>query len=304
MSMRNSLYILFFCSLLFCGFTSYAQDKIADAKQELTKSGRPLTMGTFKSTRLINMHTVENCGKKTLDVRISHRFGPVNTGGYNLYGLDAGASIRIALEYSFDNRLQIGIGRSSVLKMDDGFVKYRLLRQTDDGYMPFSVTPFAGIYYTAEKDIYSAENGFNKYKDKSSRLSYVFQLMMARKFSNHFSFQVTPFLVHYNLVDSISDLNDMYGISAGARYKITKAFSVTGEYSYRINKYSNSTYHNSMGIGFEIETSGHVFQIVFTNSYGLAESQFLPYTTQKWSNAGIRLGFNLSRVFVLGKIAE
>ena len=300
-SYKNSF--ILFVSLL-CSFSAVAQDKIADEKQELTKKGRPLTIGTFKSTRIINMHTVENCGKKTLDFRISHRFGPINSGGYNLFGLDGGASIRIALEYSFDNRLQIGIGRSSVLKMNDGFIKYRLLRQTDDGHVLFSLTPFAGIYYTAQKDIYSAENGFNKYKDPSSRLSYVMQLMIARKFSNHFSLQVTPFVVHYNLVDSISDLNDMFGVSAGARYRITRSFSVTGEYSYRINKYSNSTYHNSMGLGFEIETSGHVFQIVFTNSYGLAESQFLPYTTQKWGNAGIRLGFNLSRAFVLGKIAE
>ncbi len=302
--MRNSKYLLLLCWSLFSGFASFAQDKIAEEKTELTKSGRPLTMGTFKSTRLINMHTVENCGKKTLDVRISHRFGPVNTGGYNLYGLDGGASIRIGLEYSFDNRLQIGIGRSSVLKMNDAFVKYRLLRQTDDGHMPISVTPFAGIYYTAQKDIYSAENGFNKYKNPSSRLSYVFEMMMARKFCDRFSLQLTPFFVHYNLVDSISDLNDMYGVSAGARFKVTKGFSLTGEYSYRISKYSNTTYHNSLGIGFELVTSGHVFQIVFTNSYGLAESQFLPYSTQKWSNAGIRLGFNLSRIFVLGKLPQ
>src|SRR6185436_2451137 len=98
----------------------------------------------FKSTRLINQQTLESVGKRTLDFRISHRFGPVNSGSYGAWGIDGPVNIRLGLDYSFDGRLMFGIGRTSVDKIVDGFLKYRLLRQTTDGKMPVSVTLFAG----------------------------------------------------------------------------------------------------------------------------------------------------------------
>lgn len=254
---------------------------------------------TFKGTRLINFHTLEVAGKRTLDFRIAHRFGDFNSGWYDFYGLDGGASIRLGLEYSYDGRLMFGIGRTSLEKTFDGFVKYRLVRQGLDSGPKISVTLFSGMYYTNRKDPNAATNGFDKYEYWSNRLSFTHQVIIGRKFSERFSLQIAPTLVHVNLAERISDLNDAIVVAGAARYKFTKRMAVTAEYGWRATKYSRSTYYDSFGLGLDIETGGHVFQIHITNSIGLTENQFLTRTTTRWASGGIRLGFNISRVFTI-----
>ncbi len=255
---------------------------------------------TFKGTRLINQHTIEVGGKRTLDYRIAHRFGPFNSGSYDFWGLDGGASIRMSLEYSYDGRLQFGIGRTSIEKTFDGYLKYRLLQQNKSNSMPISVTLFSGAYYTNLKGAATLISGVDKYKNTSSRFSFAHQIMIARKFSENLSLQVTPSMVHYNQVDNISDKNDTYAIGFLGRYKFTKRTAVTFEYMARANKYTNATtYYDSMGIGLDIETGGHVFQVHLTNSLGITENQFITRTADSWSDGGMRLGFNISRAFTL-----
>lgn len=260
------------------------------------KPKKEFTTGTFKTTRLVNFHTTEVLGRRSLDFRISHRFGDFNTGPYNAWGIDGGANIRLALEYSHDGRFMFGIGRTSSKKIADGFVKYKLFRQTSDNSTPVTVTLFSGVYHTFER---ITIDGVNKYQRSIDRLSYCHQIMVARKFNSKFSAQLTAALVHFNLVDKITDGNNAFVGGVVARYKITKRQAITLEYGYRINKYSNDNYYDSFGIGYDLETGGHVFQIHFTNSFGLTENQYFMYTGSKWSNWGIRLGFNISRVFSL-----
>ncbi len=260
---------------------------------------RDFASATFKTTRLVNMHTLESVGPRTLDFRISHRFGALNTGSYNAWGVDGPANIRLSLEYSFEGRFMFGIGRSSYEKMDDGFIKYRLLRQTTDNKMPVSVTLFASMFYTALKDGNAASNGYDKYKPVSNRFSYAYQIMVGRKFSPSFSMQIAPWMVHYNLVEKITDRNDAFGVAAMFRLKLSKRSAITAEYAYRLPSYTKEKYYDTFGIGYELETGGHVFQIHLVNSFGIVENQFLPHTTTQWNDAGIRLGFNISRVFTL-----
>jgi len=294
--MSKIKFLLIFCAS-FSIFQTNAQD-IFDSLDVNVESGPVLA--TFKSTRLINQHTTESLGKRTLDFRISHRFGPVNSGGENLWGLDGPANIRLGLEYSPDGRFMFGIGRSSYDKMFDGFLKYRLLRQSDDDKMPLSLTLLTGAYYTAQEDQNKEANGYDKYSYTSSRLSYCFELMLARKFTPGFSFQISPWFVHYNLVDNFTDKNDVYGVAALFRLKFSKRSAITAEYAFRANDYSLETeYYDSFSIGYELETGGHVFQVHFTNSFGIVENQFFARTNSKWDNMGIRLGFNISRVFTL-----
>lgn len=256
-------------------------------------------IATFKGTRLINFHTLEVPGKRTLDFRIAHRFGSFNSGWYDFYGLDGGASIRLSFEYSYDGRLAVGIGRTSLDKMFDGFVKYRLLRQGDKSKPWVSVTLFSGMYYTILKDPNKDANGYDKYEHASSRISYCHQVIVGRKFNEHFSLQLAPVMVHYNQVQDFSDNNDVYLLTAAARYKFTKRLAVTAEYGWRFWDYTRTKYYDSFGIGLDVETGGHVFQVHITNSLGLAENQFYARTNNKWANGGIRLGFNISRVFTL-----
>ena len=296
--MTNKNLIAFYI-LVFSLSSLKAQDMLSSI--DTTSVGeKDFVIATFKTTRLVNQHTLETVGRRTLDFRISHRFGAINSGSYNAWGIDGPANIRLSLEYSPDGRFMFGIGRSSFEKMADGFLKFRLLRQTTNNSMPFSLTLFAGAYYTALKDGNKIANGYDKYEHLSSRFSYCYEMMFGRKFSSRFSLQVAPWFVHYNLVEHITDKNDSYGVSSLFRFKFTKRAAITAEYAYRINNYSIETkYYDSMAIGYELETGGHVFQIHFTNSFGIVENQFFPYTNSKWNNAGIRLGFNISRVFTL-----
>jgi hypothetical protein len=253
------------------------------------------TTATFKTTRLINFHTVEVLSKRSLDFRISHRFGDFNSGAYNAWGIDGGANIRLALEYCHGSRFMFGIGRTSAKKIVDGFLKYRLLRQTNSaGGIPVSVTLFSSMYNTFER---SKIGGVNKYSNATDRLSFCNQIMIARKFNSRFSFQLTAAMVHINLVEKITDKNDCFILGGVTRYKFTKRQAVTLEYGYRLNKYSRSNYYDSFGIGYDLETGGHVFQMHFTSSQGIHEAGYLGQTTGDWSKGDVFFGFNLARVF-------
>lgn len=291
-------YLLPSVFVLFCVSLKAQDDDLLKLIGE-PEAEKEFVSATFKSTRLINFHTLEVAGKRTLDFRISHRFGDFNSGWYDFYGLDGGASIRLGLEYSYDGRLMAGIGRTSLEKTFDCFLKYRLVRQGLGAGPVISVTLFSGMYYTNRKDPGAALNGFDKYEYLSSRLSYVHQIIIGRKFSERFSLQIAPTLVHINLADRISDRNDAVVLTGSARFKLTKRMALTAEYGWRATKYSRSDYYDSFGVGVDIETGGHVFQIHVTNSIGLTENQFLTRTTSRWATGGIRLGFNISRVFTI-----
>ncbi|MEO8087612.1 MAG: DUF5777 family beta-barrel protein [Bacteroidota bacterium] len=294
MKLKNIFFLLLFmdCSQI------KAQDLLS-LIDSVPVPQKEFTAATFKTTRLVDQHTLETVGRNTLDFRISHRFGSLNSGSLNAWGIDGPVDIRLGLEYSPDGRFMFGIGRTSLEKVVDGFLKFRLLRQTTSGSMPLSVTLFAGAYRIALKDNNKASQGYDKYKPETNRWSYAYEIMIGRKFTPSFSFQVAPWFVHYNLVEKITDKNDAYGVACVTRLKFTKRMAITFEYAYRINDYSQTKYYDSMGIGWEIETGGHVFQVHFINSFGLVENQFFAHTDTKWNNAGIRLGFNVSRVFTL-----
>lgn len=254
-------------------------------------------IATFKATRLINQQTIEVGGTRSLDFRIHHHFGPFNSGAYDFWGIDGGASIRLGLEYSYNGRLQFGLGRTSYEKQIDGFLKYRLLRQSKSGSMPISVTLFSGAYRNGIKGLQIG--GIDKFKYASDRLSFVQQIIIARKIDDKLSIQITPTMVHYNLVDNLADNNDAYFLGIAGRYKISNRTAITYEYGAKLLNYSESKYYDSMGIGLDIETGGHVFQMFLTNSFGMTENQTFARTNSAWADRGFRLGFNVSRMFTL-----
>jgi hypothetical protein len=263
-----------------------------DAKKPITD----FTTATFKTTRLINAHSIEQLMGGVLDVKISHRFGTLNSGAYELFGLD-NASIRLGADYGITNWLMVGIGRSSYEKQYDGFLKVKLLRQSKGARsMPFSLSGFAGMYYNTLK--WSDPTRTNYY---TSRINYVFQLLLARKFSEGFSLQLSPTVTHYNLVPKTTDPNDLLSVGIGARQKLTKRISLNVEYYYQIPGYKLEGSENAFSAGFDIETGGHVFQLIFTNSTGIAENQYITKTNGQWQKGDIHFGFNIARVFTLQK---
>lgn len=252
------------------------------------------TYATFKTTRVVNGQSVENSPKGTLLFLISHHFGPANSGSYNLFGLDQ-STIRFGLEYGITDRLCVGVGRSSYEKTFDGFMKYKLLKQSS-GYrtMPVTLSLFSTMDVNSLKWQEPARNNFF-----SSRLSFAYQMLIARKFNNNLSLQVSPTLVHKNLVPGINDKNDTYAIGFGGRYKISERISLNAEYFYLMNQSKTSVAVNSLSLGVDIETGGHVFQLHFTNSQPMFERGFITGTTGKWSKGNVFFGFNIMRAFTI-----
>jgi hypothetical protein len=280
-------------------FQTQAQEDLLQQLNNEVPKKKELTLSTFKSTRIINSHTVECLGKGAFDFRIAHRFGNLNSGFTNWYGLDGPATLKLSFEYSFDGRFMFGIGRSSLGKLYDLTLKYRVLRQTTDNSMPVSITALYVANMTLQPDLQKSITGFDRYANFANRLSNVAQLIIGRKFGKRLSLQVAPTLVHINLVDASNDKNDLYAVASGGRYKFSRSMAITYDYVYRINNNSADfkKYYNSLSIGIDIETGGHVFQMFVTNSTGINEAQFIPYTSTSWKNGGVRLGFNVSRVF-------
>lgn len=254
------------------------------------------TVATFKTTHLINGHTVENVGKAVLDVRFSHRFGTINDGAYQFFGLD-NATTRIGFDYGITNSFMIGIGRSDYHKTFDAFFKIKLLRQsTGKKKMPVTISYVPTI---AIETLRSLET--NRKDLFSSRISYTHQLIIGRKFSEGTSLQLMPTFIHRNLAIAAADPNDLWAIGIGGRQKLSKRISFNGEYYYQIPAYSIDGTTNVLSIGFDIETGGHVFQLHFTNSRAMTEKNFITETTGKWNKGDIYFGFNISRVFTIGK---
>lgn len=297
---------LIYFAIILCCYTSnkiFAQsdtsktvDLFADLETESKKSDNNTLnkiTSAFKSTRVVNSHTVEMVGKHNLDFRISHRFGFLSSGSYELFGLD-NATMRMGFDYGISNKLNIGIGRSTVDKEIDAFIKYKILQQSSGKTnIPISMAyVFSAMHYGLKT---TPDLSF------SNRMSFAHQLLIARKFDDNFSLQLMPSLVHINAVPLITDDNNLYSLGTAGRIKMSKRVAINAEYFYQFNQLSNTT--NSLSLGFDIETGGHVFQLHCTNSTGMNERGFITNTTGKWGNGDIRFGFNIVRTFALKKSA-
>lgn len=252
--------------------------------------------GTFKGTTIINGQSVEIPGPNDLRFLVSHRFGAVNTGLYNFFGLDQGTT-RLGFEYGIKDAVSLAIGRSTYEKTYDAGIKVKLLRQqTGKRNIPLTMTLYlAGFAETTKWLDTERDNLF------SSRLSYISQVLIACKFTKKLSLQISPAWVHINLVPAIADQNNVFSTGFGGRYKLTPKFSINGEYYYILPGKTADDYANSLSVGVDIETGGHVFQLHFTNSRLMFAPGYIARTEGKWSDGDIFIGFNIFRNFTLGK---
>jgi hypothetical protein len=288
-------------ALLLGSATVYAQDSIIETEEP---EEEPIT---FSSTRIINGHSVETIAKGLMDMRIEHRFGDMagSNGGYqNMFGFDNLSDMRIALEYGVTDDLMIGFGRSKgtsapYRSLLDGFIKYRVLKQKK-GEMPLSITVVGGSFFTYMKAS-SDESQVSHFPKAAHRLSYFTQVNIAKHFGERFSLALMPTYVHRNYV-AANDMNDLFALGGAVRLKLTSRFAILGEYYYVFPSGDfrpNSNFKNSLGIALEWFTFGHNFTINITNSGGLGEAQFIPYTTENWLKGQFRFGFCVGRKFAL-----
>lgn len=292
--MRSAQGILFAGVLIFLSSILKAQDDLLSMLEEEEMPKTEYAKASFKSTRVINGHSLENVAGGVLDVKISHRFGFLNSGAYELFGLDQ-ATIRIGADYGISDRIMVGFGRSSFEKTYDLFGKVKILRQSSgEKVMPFSLLWLGSVAANSLKfQDPDRENYF------SSRLSFTNQLIIGRKFSENFTVQLMPTIVHRNLVKNVGEKNDVFAMGIAGRQKLSKRLAINAEYYYLLPDQVDENYTNSLSVGFDIETGGHVFQLHFTNSTSMIERGFITETIGNWWDGDIHFGFNISRVFTI-----
>lgn len=273
--------------LIILSLNTVAQDnELLELLESEQAESKGYVSATFKGTRLINGHSIETRSNGVLEFIISHRFGTLNSGYEEFFGLDF-STIRLGLEYGLTDNLNIGIGRSSFDKVVDAFVKYRFVRQSDN--FPITATAFTSI---ARKtvDVVGLEG--------VDRNAYTAQVLIARKFNNNFSFQIAPTVIQRNLVATNQDDNLLLAVGLGARYKVSNRIAVVTEYYPQLSDKSDQ-FQNAFAVGVDIETGGHVFQLHFTNATQINERGFIGETTENFWDGDIHYGFNITRVFDL-----
>ncbi|MGM0531175.1 MAG: DUF5777 family beta-barrel protein [Bacteroidota bacterium] len=283
--------------LLLTGFTVKAQEDIMSRLDTMVDNETNYVEATFKSSRIVNGHSIEQTGNDQLHFRISHRFGQVNRGWRDFWGLD-NAIMYLSLEYGISDRLMVGLGRTSELKTYHGFSKYAITRQSAGARnMPVSISLHSSI------SVNSIEwNNPQKESDFVGRMSYSQQLPVARKFNENLSLQITPTFIHRNLVENPQVPNDIYSLGMGGSLRLTKWVRFNAEYFYLLTAFNSEKELdnvNNLSLGFDIHTGGHVFQLHFSNSRSMIEPYFIGETTNKWLDGGIYFGFNILRVFAL-----
>ncbi len=311
--LRKTLLVIGLTSLISMSWVpeAIAQDDLLQMLDQEQSKETTYTLATFKATRLINGQTIETISKNHLNFWISHRFGAVNSGFLaNFFGLDE-AKIRLGLEYGLTDNWLIGAGRSSLEKTYDMYTKYKVLRQSNK--FPVTVTGLGGWAINTMETGYVMESAAEmRFNDNLERYSYWGQVLIARKFNENLSLQIMPTFLHYNKVEDPSISNDLLALGIGGRYKLTKRFTLSGEYYHSFTDpgaYEASTgkaypYHDAISIGVDIETGGHVFQLHFTNSRGMIERHFIGQTTGSWEDGDIFYGFNIARTFSFDKGAK
>ncbi len=270
----------------------HAQDLLKGVEDSLPATEK--VKAAFKSTRVINAHSIEMVARHNLDFRIMHRFGFISDGIKQLYGLDQ-ASMRISFDYGITDNFTVGFGRSTFRKELDGFVKKRFLQQSKGLHaMPFSLVIAAGAV------IYTEESFATIKPNTADRTAYYIQLLIGRKCNSRFSFQFSPILVHTNMPLNAADDQKIFGWGGGGRYKFSRRMAFTFDYHHPVGKL-DSIYTSPLSMGVDIETGGHVFQLQFSNATGMNERAYLTQTTGRFFKGNIRFGFNLSRMFKTGK---
>ncbi len=278
----------------------------------LSLSAQTPVFRTFKDTRIINSHSVETLAKRKLDIRIGHRFGDLlgdNGGWPTFYGLENATDILIGAEYGFTNDLSVGAyrtkGAGPLKQLINLSGKYRIIQQAEGGSPISLVVLGVGSVSTMSKDENSA--GINQFPKFAHRMAYSGQLLVARKFSDNFSVQLTPAYTHRNLV-SDGDVNGIFSIGAATRIQLTKVWGLIAEAVIPLNgpqsPFETSPdnlpeYFPTLSLGFEIDTGGHIFQINFTNASGIIATDFIPNNTSDWLSGQFRFGFTISRTFNL-----
>lgn len=280
-------------------FLMNAQD---DLLSEIDTTATNQTVASaFKSLKIVNLESTKLAAKGDFYFIVAHRFGFIDKGFDDFFGLD-NANTQLKFLYGVNDWLTVHVGRSGFQETYDFAAKYRLFAQRENGF-PVTIVGFNSVAINSELK----EENYPKLQFEN-RLSYVTQVLISRKFSEKLSLEIAPSVFHENTLRDLLDNNNalilpnpqdntQFALGLGGRYKLTNRWSVNVDYAAHLNRASQSNYKNPLSIGVDLETGGHVFQMHFTNAQAMHETGYLGQTSGNWSKGEIAFGFNLVRVF-------
>ncbi|MEO6176400.1 MAG: DUF5777 family beta-barrel protein [Flavobacterium circumlabens] len=271
---------------LFLATMAYSQDDLLK-DLDSTQVEDSYSTATFKALQLVTLQTTKMAAKKEFYFVVSHRFGTVKDGFDSFFGLD-NATTKLGGIYGVTDWLSVSLSRHTLNKMYETGVKYRMARQ--DASFPVDIVG----YSVADINTFLEEDQYPGLEFKH-RMTYVQQLLVSRKVSEKLSLELVPSFIHRNLYNPAIENDNQFSFGGGGRYKITKRLSVNLEYMHNFD--TPDFYKNPLSVGLDVETGGHVFQLIFTNSQSMSESGYLTNATGDWGKGDFFFGFNLYRVF-------
>lgn len=275
-----------FLSIFASGFAFAQEDLLKDIDTIQTKNTE-ISPPAFKALQIVTGQSTKLTAKKEWYIIVAHRFGDVSKGFKDFFGLDD-ASTKLGVIYGVTDNISLSLSRETNLKTFEGGAKYNLIKQSEN----FPVNIVGYNVMAVNTDLSKDNYPHLKFRD---RLSYLTQALISRRFNENFSLQLTPSYVHKNLYEPMIEDENQFLTGLGGRYKISKRISINAEYF--VNFDNHSFYKNPLSIGMDLETGGHVFQLLFSNSQLNSDIGYLTNASGKWEKGQIFFGFNLYRVF-------
>ena len=299
-----------FCIPALLGINAMAQDvktdstsnsttvSTADSTQPAPAGKKKVVKNTFESNWIQDNQSVMVQIKGTFEMDIQHRFGVVNNGVKDFFGLYAPSNIRIGFSYVVIDKLQLGFGFTKDRLQCDFNGKYAIIKQSKTGGWPVSISWFSNIVVDARP-----KENFVNFGD---RLSYFNQLLIARKITQKFSVQVSPSLSHYNNIEGYTDANgkiqpkmknDHFAIAFMGRYRMTQKTNLMVNYDQPITQHPMNNPHPNISFGLEMITSSHAFQIFCGNFQGIIPQSNNMYNQNDYTKGQFLIGFNITRLW-------
>ena len=275
-SIKKSILVSVLSLTAFVGLAQ--EDDLLKELDNLNQNETIFELPAFKALQIGNLQSTKVVDNAELYMVVAHRFGTLENGIDDFFGLDQ-ANTKIQLLYGLLPNLQVGISRDSYEKTYSGTAKYKLFRQSNKVFANLSLYASVDINSQLKTSVYPGLK-------TSDRFSYTAQILASRSFSQKLSLQLAPIFVRHNLQDLNYTITPTYNqilLGFGGRYKLLKRLSFNLDYAYNFSKNSNSLYYNPLTMGIDIETGGHVFQLLFTNSRASNDSSFLTETTGDWT---------------------
>jgi hypothetical protein len=282
--------IAFSVFFLFVFGISHAQDDLLYELDSVSKGKKEIEIAAFKGIQVCSMQSTKLAAKGEWYFLVSHKFGDLTNGFENFFGLD-NASTKIGVLYGAKDWLTLGFSRHTLNKIYELSAKYKFADQEVAGF-PVTIVG----YNTMDINSKLSKDEFPELKS-SNRFAFSTQFPISRKFSNSFSLEINPIYIHKNLYEPLFEEKDNFLLALGGRYKLSKRISLNMEYAARLNARETSFYHNPATIGIDIETGGHVFQLLFSNSQAMNDVSYFTNANGITDGKGIYFGFNLYRVF-------